>query len=185
MTGRPAVRAAVRKFLAAFCVLYAFFIWFKLNSNFYPPKGIQTIQLTLPPLPVRERPYYSLANLHCLTRVIYGEAKGEDDYGKHLVAMVVLNRAERENTTDICRIARKPQQFHGYHTSMNVSALVQFKAFVESYQIAEEAIDRYETAYSEEKSLLWFHADYVRPYWARRFELRYAHGKHLFYRQYS
>lgn len=57
------------------------------------------------------------SNLTALTKVVYGEARGESDEGKRAVAHVVVNRS-RKSGKSIQYEASKPHQFAGYKTPM-------------------------------------------------------------------
>ena len=60
------------------------------------------------------------SDVEALTKVIYGEARGEPYEGKVAVAHVVLNRA-RKNGTSIQTEASRPHQFEGYAAAGRMS----------------------------------------------------------------
>lgn len=143
----------------------------------------RTIQISVPPLSGPESKPYTEDELYCLARVVFGEAKGESGRGKQLVAMVVVNRAlSSEYAGDLCKVVQQDQQFHGYSASMNLAVKGDFDAFIHSYNVARETLNRYVYAPNAEKDILFFHADYVRPSWARSMERAFVEGRHIFYR---
>lgn len=137
------------------------------------------------PLPIQpESAPYSEDELYCLARVVYGEAKGESERGKHLVAMVVINRAISGGyPADVCKVVNEDQQFHGYTAAMNLAVRADFDAFLESYTVARDTFNDYVYEPTTEKNILWFHAEYVRPSWAKGMERAFVEGRHIFYRE--
>lgn len=141
------------------------------------------IEVHVPPLSEAESTPYTEDELYCLARVVFGEAKGESVRGKRLVAMTVINRAlSSQYASDLCRVVQQDQQFHGYLASMNLAVKADFDAFIDSYSIARETLKTYVYAPNSERSILFFHADYVRPAWARSMERAFVEGRHIFYR---
>ena len=77
----------------------------------------------------------SLSNLEALTRVVYGEARGESDKGKIAVAWTVKNRASKSGKS-IAYEATKPSQFCCYSGEMKET-----KAKEKCEKIAKETIN--------------------------------------------
>ena len=73
-------------------------------------------------------------SLEALTRVVYGEARGESEEGKRAVAWVVINRANISGKS-IEYEARKKSQFCCYSGEMK-----EFEAKKECEKIANDAI---------------------------------------------
>ena len=74
-------------------------------------------------------------NLGALTRVVYGEARGEDDEGKIAVAWVVKNRSKKSGKS-IQEEATKKSQFCCYSGEMKET-----EAKDKCKQIAEDTIN--------------------------------------------
>ena len=75
------------------------------------------------------------SDLDALTRVVYGEARGESDEGKKGVAWVVINRSEKSGKS-IKYEATKKSQFCCYSGEMKEK-----KAKEKCEKIAQDAID--------------------------------------------
>ena len=76
-------------------------------------------------------------NLLALTKVVYGEARGESDEGKRAVAHVVINRTKKSGKS-IQYEASKKNQFSGYSAAGNMPDV---KAKAACQKIAEDAIN--------------------------------------------
>ena len=76
-------------------------------------------------------------DLQALTKVVYGEARGESDQGKRAVAHVVINRSKKSGKS-IQYECSKRGQFGGYTAAGNMPDA---NARAACEKIAKEAID--------------------------------------------
>lgn len=118
------------------------------------------------------------AELECLAKVISNEARGEPQSGQLAVAQVVMNRVESPlfpNT--ICSVVYQRSQFSNIRSHRPRRSGPQWERFVEIAIDARNGIS--EPVVGE---ALYFHANYVRPAFARRKTRLGRIGAHIFYR---
>ena len=125
--------------------------------------------------------------LRCLAQAIYFEARSESEDGRAAVAQVVLNRVQSglyPNT--VCGVV-----FQNAHR--HLACQFTFACEGKSLRITEPqpwqaavriARDVYEgkTYLTDVGASTHYHADYVRPYWARRLKKMDTIGRHVFYK---
>jgi spore germination cell wall hydrolase CwlJ-like protein len=126
---------------------------------------------------------YSKQEFDCLARNIYYEAGVEDRLGKVAVAQVTLNRLRTSYWgKNICKVVYAPSQF-SWTKIKHRSYMPNFgPAWEESRQVAAEVLDqglRIRTL----KTSLFYHADYVKPYWKDDTKRVTKVGRHIFYTQ--
>lgn len=129
--------------------------------------------------------------VECLAQNIYFEAKNEPYEGQLAVAQVTLNRVENpQYPKTVCGVVW--QQSKDRHTGRRVA---QFSwtldgrpdipksksAYEQAYAVAEEAL-----LYGTKSAIigtdaLFYHANYVKPRWARQMERVAQIGNHIFY----
>jgi hypothetical protein len=123
----------------------------------------------------------------CLAEAIYFEARGEPEQGQAAVAQVVLNRASSGlYPPTICGVVY--QNRHHYNAcqfsfacdgrSLRVSDPASWRMAV---RIAAEVTNG-KTYLADVGGSTHYHADYVRPRWARRLEKMDVIGHHIFYK---
>ena len=125
--------------------------------------------------------------LHCLALNIYHEARGEPELGKFAVANVTMNRVnDARFPKTVCDVVRQggERRYRCQFTwwcdgrsdrPRDVRAWNQSKAlaFLVYFGFARDATE----------GSLWYHADYVAPYWRLTFERGPKIGRHIFYRR--
>lgn len=127
-----------------------------------------------------------LAEENCLAKAVYFEARSESELGQLAVAKVVLNRVKDPNyPKTICGVVyqgsdhRNSCQFS--FACDGVADEVRNKAAWEhSKQIAQKAIDGDQTIRIIGAATN-YHADYVRPKWAKEMRKLIKIGRHIFY----
>lgn len=124
--------------------------------------------------------------LDCLALTIYFEARGENDSGKRAVAHVVMNRVRHSSyPSTVCDVVRqggerplfrcqftwwcdglgdKPREARAWDNARDVARFVFWGAWEDLTNGA-----------------LWYHADYVSPYWRDHLKPGPKIGRHLFY----
>lgn len=124
--------------------------------------------------------------INCLALNIYFEARSEPIAGKIAVGHVVMNRvADTRYPDKVCEVVKqggeKPRnkcQFSWFCDGRS-DRPVNVAAWKESLALARVVF----WGYSQDptQGALWYHADYVRPYWRRALERGPKIGRHVFY----
>lgn len=118
----------------------------------------------------------SAEEMHCLSVVVYHEARGEPRDGQLAVAQVVLNRAKSGKfPKSVCGVVLQPAQFSSIRANWQPRESAMWRR---AREIAEQAAegDRLEHL----GNAMYFHATRVSPGWRKQ---RVAQiGNHVFYR---
>ncbi|MDJ1157804.1 cell wall hydrolase [Chelatococcus sp. SYSU_G07232] len=123
----------------------------------------------------------------CLAEAVYFEARGENEEGQAAVAQVVLNRVKSGlYPSTVCGVVY--QNRHRYKAcqfsfacegrSLRITEPGPWRAAV---RIAREVTEG-KTYLAEVGGATHYHADYVRPYWAKRLKKMDVIGRHIFYK---
>jgi len=124
--------------------------------------------------------------MRCLTEAVYFEARSEPETGQAAVAQVVLNRLKSNYyPKTICDIVYQNQERYlgceftftceGKSLAVNVPT-----SWATATRLARQVLDG--AIYNAEVGdSTHYHADYVRPYWAKALEKRDIIGRHIFY----
>jgi spore germination cell wall hydrolase CwlJ-like protein len=127
-----------------------------------------------------------LAEENCLARAIYFEARSESDMGQLAVAKVILNRVKSPNyAKSICGVvyqgsgARNSCQF-SFACDGQPDDVNQPGAWAHAKTIAQRAINN-DPAVAMLGSATNYHADYVKPKWAKSLRRMARIGHHIFY----
>ena len=122
----------------------------------------------------------------CLALNIYFEARSETEQGQLAVGHVVMNRvADRHYPSTVCNVVRQGGekrrnrcQFSWWCDGQSDKPLNQ-KVWLKSLQLAIAVY----FGHSEDPTdgALWYHADYVNPYWSDSLVLGNRIGQHIFY----
>jgi spore germination cell wall hydrolase CwlJ-like protein len=127
-----------------------------------------------------------LAEENCLARAIYFEARSETDMGQLAVAKVILNRVKSPSfPKSICGVV---YQGSGVRNSCQFSFacdgqpddVKQPSAWAHAKTIAQRAIAG-DPAVAMMGSATNYHADYVKPKWAKTMRRLTKIGRHIFY----
>jgi len=123
----------------------------------------------------------------CLAEAVYFEARSESEEGQAAVAQVVLNRVKSGlYPSSICGVV---YQNRHRHLACQFTFACEGKALRITERESWEQAKRVASAVLEGKTYLaevgastHYHADYVRPYWARRLKKMDVIGRHIFYK---
>ena len=123
----------------------------------------------------------------CLAEAVYFEARSESPEGQAAVAQVVLNRVKSGlYPTSICGVV---YQNRHRHLACQFTFACEGKALRIGESESWEQAKRVASAVLEGKTYLadvgsatHYHANYVRPYWARRLKKMDVIGRHIFYK---
>ena len=203
-SGRKALRTAIWIALAAYTAYLstaALAEPFKedLTIDLYPavgPLGLHDIG-KLPALGAvapgkalifeRPTPADPKKEISCLALNIYHEARGEPDAGKFAVSHVVMNRVASARFPDtVCEVIRQGGEtvLHRCQFSWWCDGMSDTPNSLADWQLSNEiALNVYwGRSVDETGGALWYHADYVSPYWRTAFETGPKIGRHIFYR---
>jgi N-acetylmuramoyl-L-alanine amidase len=126
------------------------------------------------------------ATMMCLALNVYHEARSEPMSGQYAVAHVVLNRVQSSRFPDtVCKVVQQ-----GYHKGKHRCQFSWFcdglsdrpreqVAWARSLLIADDVM-RGEVP-DPTKGATHYHANYVKPYWAKHLEYNVTYGSHRFY----
>ncbi|MCI0737282.1 MAG: cell wall hydrolase, partial [Beijerinckiaceae bacterium] len=142
-----------------------------------------------------ERPNYAApvdqveaARQHrCLAEAVYFEARGEPEEGQAAVAQVVLNRVSSGiYPASICAVVYQNRQHYqacqfSFACEGKSLRITDPEAWHRAMQVAKEVANG-KTYVSGIGTSTHFHANYVRPHWARRLEKMELIGHHIFYK---
>lgn len=127
-----------------------------------------------------------LAEENCLARAVYFEARSESELGQLAVAKVILNRVkDKDYPSTICGVV---YQGSGSRNSCQFSFacdgmpddVKQPGAWVNSKRIAQKALAG-SSRVAAVSTATNYHADYVRPKWAKSMKRLIKIGRHIFY----
>lgn len=128
-----------------------------------------------------------LAEENCLARAVYFEARSESEIGQMAVAKVILNRTKSPNyPKSICGVVyqgsnrRNSCQF-SFACDGLPDDVRQPGAWAQAKQIAQRAIAGDTQLGRGMNTATSYHADYVRPKWARSLRKVVKIGRHIFY----
>jgi spore germination cell wall hydrolase CwlJ-like protein len=140
--------------------------------------------------------------IECLAMNIYHEARNETRAGKMAVAMVTLNRVKSDLfPNSVCevvyqgRISRWHQENTGkvvpiknqcqfsWYCDGKSDKIYEPAKYEEARELAFRAITGYNDMVDITDGALWYHADYVKPYWAKDYKRVGQIDTHIFYKE--
>ncbi len=125
-----------------------------------------------------EKVYFSEKDHDCLAKNIYYEAGIEDNYGKYAVAQVTINRLKSGRWGDtICSVVYSKAQFSW--TLKKKLEKPSGQAWFDSQYIAHKVLNGERV--KPLKDAMYYHADYVNPYWKDINHKVQQIGRHIFY----
>ena len=124
--------------------------------------------------------------LTCLATNMYHEAKGEGDIGWLAVGMVTMNRMKSKRyPSTVCEVVYqnngKVYQFSWAGTKKKLTKPKK-DLYNKVKQLALLIYVHYEKLYDVTDNALFFHADYVDPYWNKSMKKTTKIGRHIFYK---
>lgn len=135
---------------------------------------------------------HEMRDIRCLAMNVYHEARGEPMPGKYAVAQVTMNRVTaKHHPNDVCEVVyhklwSKRRQRYISAFSWTVDKVTDIpeesKAWIEAVRISREVYRKDVSRNGKTKDALFYHADYVKPKWARTKVKLAKIGKHIFYK---
>jgi len=124
---------------------------------------------------------YSKQDLFCMAKNIYHEAGSEPTLGKYAVAQVTINRMKSPKYKDtVCSVVFEPYQFSWANYHGRRWTTPRGESWIEAKRIARDVLENNKRIYGMD-DVLFYHATYVRPYWASRKDKLIKIGLHIFY----
>ena len=130
---------------------------------------------------------HSASEQRCLAEAVYFEARSEPEEGQAAVAQVVLNRVMSGlYPTSICGVVFQNQQRRNacqfsFACEGHALHITEPESWGRAERVAHEVLDG--AAYvSDVGGATHYHANYVRPDWARRLVKMDRIGRHIFYK---
>ena len=139
--------------------------------------------------------------VNCLAKNIYFEAGNQSKLGQKAVGLVTLNRVKSSRfPNSICKVVKEARysKWHKTRTGKLVPLrnkcqfswycdgksdnITNRRVFAKIYNIAKKLYLNQDTVYDITKGALWYHADYVSPYWKKAVTKTVKIGQHIFYK---
>jgi len=121
------------------------------------------------------------ASVVCLALNVYFEARSESFEGQLAVAEVTLNRMASPYFPDtVCEVVWQDKQFSWTHDGKSDRPRDE-RAWRRAVHVASLALEDEHQVVGYEP--LYYHADYVRPYWRTAYTKVAQVGKHIFYKR--
>ncbi len=123
----------------------------------------------------------------CLAQAIYFEARSEPEAGQAAVAQVILNRMTSGlYPSTICGVVfQNRRHYHACQFSFACEGkslrVHEAESWAQATRIADDVLDG-KTWLADVGAATHYHANYVRPRWARALTKMDVIGKHIFYR---
>lgn len=128
------------------------------------------------------------ADLMCLARNVYHEARGEPMSGQYAVAEVTLNRVESRRFPDtVCNVVYEKRFDSGRNRLVGAFSWTELDSVEQPRGIAWRRARKAAMAIYDEQhepalpGALFYHADSIKPRWAKTKEPLAKIGSHIFY----
>jgi N-acetylmuramoyl-L-alanine amidase len=178
--------------IGLFLLIAAVFLSLSQESSYATSYPIKTHKIKvkdyLAPLPINTRIFSKKEKkeLECLTKNMYHESKGEGSIGWLAVGMVTMNRVESKRYPNtICKVVHqnngKVWQFSWVGTKKKLTKPKKV-LYNKIYNLAVLIYLYHEHMYDITDEAIYFHADYVTPYWSKKVEKTVQIGSHIFYK---
>lgn len=119
------------------------------------------------------------ADVICLAKNIYHEARGESLRGRKAVAQVTLNRVRTGKFgNDVCEVVYKPGQF-SWTKSKRRAIITDWDAWNDSLALAKTALKNNHVVGFENFKAIYFHTRGTHPRWHQRVYAKI--DNHVFY----
>lgn len=153
-----------------------------------PAAGLARLEAESPP---RYADLIAPGNLEreqrCLAEAVYFEARSEPQEGQAAVAQVVLNRVRSGlYPNSVCGVVYQNRHRHlacqfTFACEGKSLRITENDAWDSARRVARDVMEG-KTYLADVGGATHYHADYVRPYWARRLKKMDVIGRHVFYK---
>ena len=126
----------------------------------------------------------------CLALNVYFEARGESVEGQHAIAQVTMNRAAGDEK-NVCKVVMAPKQFSWTAGKVNkrgdryvIKSLPEKddSSWEQAMVISKLHIAGWKMPDYRMRNIMYYHAKYVRPGWAKHMKPVQVIGAHIFYK---
>jgi spore germination cell wall hydrolase CwlJ-like protein len=123
----------------------------------------------------------------CLAEAVYFEARSEPEEGQAAVAQVVLNRVKSGlYPSSICGVVYQNRHRHlacqfTFACEGKALRITDSESWRSASRVAKEVLEG-KTYLADVGAATHYHADYVRPRWAKRLKKMDVIGRHIFYK---
>ena len=123
------------------------------------------------------------AAVMCLAMNIYHEARSEPFEGKLAVAHVTMNRVKSPKfPNDVCSVVWQDSQFSWTNDGKS-DKMKEKKHRREALLIASLFLQKHAWNKNDlTQGATFYHANYVEPFWSKKFEVTTIIGNHIFYK---
>ena len=126
---------------------------------------------------------YFMEQLECLALNIYFESRNQSKIGMQAVAWVTLNRVRHQMYPDsICDVVWDQDQFSWTHDGKSDYPFERDK-WLEARRMALYVMENYINGFDPTEGAIMFHANYIKPWWARHYERTVRIDNHIFYKE--
>ncbi len=126
---------------------------------------------------------FSNKEIHCLQQNVYFEARNQSVLGQASVVWVTLNRVNSKKFPNtICGVVWQNKQFSWTHDGKSDNPK-NSQAWEKAKQVSHAVL--YDYAFNKNDptaGALFYHADYVNPYWSASFKVTKQIDSHIFYK---
>ncbi|MHA1153593.1 MAG: cell wall hydrolase [Alphaproteobacteria bacterium] len=136
----------------------------------------------------RRTPAAPAGEIECLALNIYFEARGEPEAGQLAVGHVVMNRVASARFPDtVCDVIQQGGELRRYRCQFSwwcdgrSDKPLNKRLWEKSAELALKVY--WGRSADPTEGALWYHADYVKPYWRSEYERGPKIGRHIFYSQ--
>jgi len=126
---------------------------------------------------------HSKEDERCLALNIYHEGRSETLRGRIAIGLVTLNRVVSSSYPNtICRVVKQNKQFSWFWDG-KPDTPSEHLAFEEAKNVASALISDDSDIHDFTQNSLWYHADYVTPYWSKTLYKVVQIDTHIFYKK--
>lgn len=126
---------------------------------------------------------FSNKEIHCLQQNVYFEARNQSVLGQASVVWVTLNRVNSKKFPNtICGVVWQNKQFSWTHDGKSDKPK-NSQAWEKAKQVSHAVL--YDYAFNKNDptaGALFYHAEYVNPYWSASFKVTKQIDSHIFYK---
>jgi N-acetylmuramoyl-L-alanine amidase len=128
-----------------------------------------------------------LETYNCLYAVLLHESESESLQGKQAVADVVINRLRAKGyPSSVCEVVQQHKQFSNISKTLSkplesLYTASTAKVNAEVASVAYSALQKVLSGSKTSMTALYYHANYVKPYWSKNKKLVAVIGNHRFY----
>lgn len=119
---------------------------------------------------------YDEATFRCMVATLYHEARGEGVQGLEAVASVIMNRAKKSRRS-VCSIVYERKQFSWVHVTKDKRIKGNI---MDILSITHKALSG--VLVDVTHGATFYHATYVKPFWAKHKVLTVQINNHIFYK---